>query len=61
MPHQVDKVSATLNLFTSVTAIIQQDRATFHKFKQRDLLVGNCFFKAKLQAACGPRVGWGVD
>ena len=24
------------------------------------LLIGNCFFKAKIQVACGPRVGWGA-
>ena len=23
-------------------------------------LIGNCFFKAKIQVACGPRVGWGA-
>ncbi len=23
-------------------------------------MIVNCFFKAKIQAACGPRVGWGA-
>ena len=23
-------------------------------------MIGNCFFKAKIQVACGPRVGWGA-